>query len=204
VVSAEQAIGDLAVLEAGRRDDELRHAELPRAASAYQRLMRGARRGRVRNVSVPRINEDTMLRLKSIPAGGNFRDLPPELTVRHLTGQLWGPTNGTELLSRQHYYAYRRLHPGLWAWTLNTKADAVYHYEKARSLSVREFARLQSLPDSFLLTTDSRTGPLTGRLPNGATHSRYRQVGNAVPPLLAAAVAKALLEVLQPSGIRVA
>ena len=60
-------------------------------------------------------------------------------------------------------------------------------------LSVREFARLQSFPDSFVVTTDPRRGPLTGRIDGGAAHSRYRQVGNAVPPLLAEAAAEALL-----------
>jgi DNA (cytosine-5)-methyltransferase 1 len=57
---------------------------------------------------------------------------------------------------------------------------------------VREFARLQSFPDRFVFTTDPRKGPLPGRIDGGAAHSRYRQAGNAVPPLLAAAAADAL------------
>lgn len=198
VVSAEQAISDLLLLKAGRRDDAIPCAELPGAQSAYQRRMR-SRRKCLDNVSVPRINRDTELRLLGIPAGGNYRDLADELQVRYITGDRWGPDNGTDRLSRQHYYAYRRLHPQLWAWTLNTKADAVYHYSSARSLSVREFARLQSFPDTFVVTTDPRRGPIPGRYPNGAAHSRYRQVGNAVPPLLAAAAARALSAILEPA-----
>ena len=179
------------MLEAGRRDDSLHAADLPPAASAYQQLMRTGTAGAF-NVSVPRLRTDTALRLAGIPAGGNHRDLPEHLRARYLTGDKWGPSNGTGRLGRAHYYAYRRLHPDLWAWTLNTKGDAAYHYRDARCLSVREFARLQSFPDRFAFVTDPRRGPLTGRIDGGAAHSRYRQVGNAVPPLLAAHAAAAL------------
>ena len=144
------------------------------------------------NVQVPRINPDTELRLLGIPPGGNYRDLKEELQERYITGHRWGQDNGTGKLSRKHFYAYRRLHPGVWAWTLNTKADSVYHYSVARALSVREFARLQSFPDRFVFTTDSRPGMIEGRHDGGPAHSRYRQAGNAVPPLLAKAVATSL------------
>ena len=84
------------------------------------------------------------------------------------------------------------MHPEIWSWTLNTKADSVYHYQALRSLSVREFARLHSFPDRFVFTTDPRPGNLLGRHDGGPAHSRYRQVGNAVPPLLAKACASAI------------
>jgi DNA (cytosine-5)-methyltransferase 1 len=145
---------------------------------------------------VPRITKDTVLRLRGIPQGGNHRDLPDELLERYITGQRWGQDNGTGRLSRRHFYAYRRLHPDIWAWTLNTKGDSVYHYARTRALSVREFARLQSFPDRFVFTTDQRKGAIEGRHEGGPAHSRYRQVGNAVPPLLARAVAATLLELL--------
>ena len=141
---------------------------------------------------MPRIREDTATRLHGVPKGGNHRDLPEALLERFISGERWGQDNGTGRLSRKHFYAYRRLHPDIWAWTLNTKADSVYHYAHARSLSVREFARLQSFPDRFVFATDKRTGALPGRHDGGPAHSRYRQVGNAVPPLLAAAVAREL------------
>jgi DNA (cytosine-5)-methyltransferase 1 len=150
----------------------------------------------IQNISVPRINADTRIRLSKLPPGGNFRDLPDELTRRYITGDLWGPSNGTGRLGRRHYYAYRRLHPGIWSWTLNTKADSVYHYRRPRALSVREFARLQSFPDRFVFTTDPRPGELPGRIDGGAAHSRYRQAGNAVPPLLARAIAMKLASLL--------
>lgn len=193
VVSAADAIGDLIGLPVGNREDWMPFAEIAEPASAYQRQMREGAGEILTNVQVPRINPDTRLRLLGIPAGGNYRDLEEELLERYITGHRWGQNNGSGKLSRRHFYAYRRLHPGVWAWTLNTKADSVYHYEAARALSVREFARLQSFPDRFSFTTDPRRGMIDGRHEGGPAHSRYRQVGNAVPPLLAKAIGTSLL-----------
>lgn len=201
-VSAGQAISDLAGLTVGNRADVMDAAALAAPQSAYQTLMRQSCGPEIHNVQVPRMHPDTALRLKGIPQGGNFRDLQEELLERFITGQRWGQSNGSGKLSRKHFYAYRRLHPGLWAWTLNTKADSVYHYAEARALSVREFARLQSFPDRFVFTTDARRGPLEGRHEGGAAHSKYRQAGNAVPPLLAKAVAQNLLAELNALSAR--
>lgn len=197
IVSASQALSDLAELPAGLRSDSIVYEGLPEPLSAYQRYARGGAGERLFNVQVPRIRRDTVLRLRAVPMGGNHRDIPEKLLIRNLTGEKWGPENGTGLLSRRHYYAYRRLHPDIWSWTLNTKADCVYHYHGARSLSVREFARLHSFPDRFVFMTDPRIGSLPGRHEGGAAHSRYRQVGNAVPPLLARACAKAIRKTLE-------
>jgi DNA (cytosine-5)-methyltransferase 1 len=51
------------------------------------------------------------------------------------------------------------------------------HYDgaQARKISVREAARLQSFPDGFLFS--------------GTMNSAFQQIGNAVPPLLALALA---------------
>jgi DNA (cytosine-5)-methyltransferase 1 len=193
VVSAADAISDLSELPLGNRQDVLAYHELPEPRSAYQRLMRRGNGATLANVQVPRLNPDTKLRLLGIPPGGNYRDLQEDLQERYITGHKWGQDNGTGKLSRKHFYAYRRLHPDIWAWTLNTKGDAVYHYRVIRALSVREFARLQSFPDRFVFTTDPRPGMIEGRHDGGPAHSRYRQAGNAVPPLLARALAQSLL-----------
>lgn len=193
VVTAADAISDLAGLPVGNRDDAIAYAQLAEPMTAYQRAMRKGAGDVLTNVQVPRINRDTELRLAGIPKGGNHRDLSDALLDRYITGHRWGQDNGSGRLSRRHFYAYRRLHPAIWAWTLNTKGDSVYHYDVPRALSVREFARLQSFPDRFTFATDPRPGMIEGRHDGGPAHSRYRQAGNAVPPLLARAVAEALL-----------
>lgn len=198
IVTVAQAISDLRGLPVGNRRDAMPYVDLTAPESAYQALMRRDAGDEVHNTQVPRINVDTAMRLRSIPQGGNHRDLPDALLARYLSGQRWGQDNGTGRLSRRHFYAYRKLHPAMWAWTLNTKADSAYHYSVNRALSVREFARIQSFPDRFVFTTDPRKGQLPGRIDGGPAHSRYRQVGNAVPPMLAYAVAESLRQLLAP------
>jgi len=186
LTTVEQAIGDLIFLcpasQLLRKPSNTPVTyEMP-ASSAYQRARRAGAMA-LYNADVPSIREDTVARLLAIPQGGNFRDIPEELNSRYLSGKRWGPDIGRENLSRKHFSAYRRLYAGHVSWTLNTKADCVYHYAAPRALSVREFARLHSFNDTYLFL-------------NGDRHSRYRQVGNAVPPLLAQAIAQALEPVL--------
>ncbi len=142
-----------------------------------------------------RIRDDTVRRLKAIPPGGNIHDLPDHLLNRYLNGRRWGPAGNGKTLARRHFYAYRRLHPDRLAWTVNTKADFAYHYSLLRGLSVREAARLQGFPDHYHFTTAPPGTP--GQYKNGARHSRYRQVGNAVPPTLARAIGESLRSLLQ-------
>jgi len=179
-VTVEQAIGDL--IEPGPS-----YTGSPR--SAFQELVRGESLA-PQDHEPSRIRVDTVRRLKAIPPGGNVYDLPEHLLKRYISAEKWGPAGNGEKLARRHFYAYRRLHPEWLAWTVNTKADFAYHYAPPRGLSVREAARLQGFPDSYHFATAPPGTP--GQYKNGARHSRYRQVGNAVPPPLAKALGKTI------------
>ncbi len=70
-----------------------------------------------------------------------------------------------------------------------------YDSDQARTISVREAARLQSFPDGFVFC--------------GTMNPAFRQIGNAVPPLMAKAIGQGMLTALQvpdsqiePSEIR--
>lgn len=64
----------------------------------------------------------------------------------------------------------------------DTYSHIHYDSSQARVISVREAARLQSFPDGFVFA--------------GAMNSAFRQIGNAVPPLLAKAIGAELLKTL--------
>lgn len=98
--------------------------------------------------------------------------------------------------TRDRKSRHDRLHPDRPGYTLRAGSGnfsplrPVHHYYD-RVLSVRECARLQAFPDNFVWSDEQ------------ARLQQYRQVGNAVPPLLATAVARHLARSLgwrlQPS-----
>jgi len=107
-------------------------------------------------------------RLKHIPQGGSWRDIPFELLP-----------NGLKRARRSdHTKRYGRLHPDSLCSTVLTKCDphwgSFFHPYQNRVLSVREAARIQSFPDRYHF--------------KGTTTQQYEQIGNAVPPLLAKAI----------------
>ena len=75
--------------------------------------------------------------------------------------------------------------------TITTLPDDLCHYSENRTLTVREMARLQSFPDSFVFRGKETTGGTKRRV----EVPQYSQVGNAVPPLLAEAIGHQLRRV---------
>ncbi len=113
----------------------------------------------------------TQARIGHVPQGGNWADIPVELF----------PNNR----NNRHSSAFKRLDEQACSVTIDTgNAHSNYfHPVYNRIPTVREAARIQSFKDDFIL--------------EGSRTSQYRQVGNAVPPLLAKAVAEGLLKYLK-------
>lgn len=95
----------------------------------------------------------TTEKLKAIPEGGNFKDLPEHLAVKGLMSNI-----------------YRKLHREKPAYTVIASGGGgtwTYHYEEPRALTNRERARLQGFPDDLIF--------------QGNNTEIRRQIGNAVP-----------------------
>lgn len=76
--------------------------------------------------------------------------------------------------------------------TIVSLPDDFVHPEEPRTMTVREMARLQSFPDSFIFRAKETTGSLRRRF----EVPQYTQVGNAVPPLLGEAAGKMFFELI--------
>lgn len=83
----------------------------------------------------------------------------------------------------KYHEALTRYHSKKPSLTINTGHRSHFHYKWNRIPTVRESARLQSFPDDFIFY--------------GNKSQQYRQVGNAVPPMLGQVVAEALLPYLK-------
>ena len=85
---------------------------------------------------------------------------------------------------------YNVLKPDCQSPTILTIPDDFIHYSLPRSLTVREMARLQSFDDSFVFQGKRTTGGDERK----NTVPQYTLVGNAVPPLMAKAIALEILK----------
>lgn len=76
--------------------------------------------------------------------------------------------------------------------TITSHPDDYIHYLEPRIMTVRECARIQSFPDWYEFKGKYTTGGQARKL----EVPRYSQVGNAIPPLFAEQVGKALIELI--------
>ena len=116
-----------------------------------------------------------MLVVESVPAGGNWQDLPQDFPSKRIEQIRDSFARGEG--SRSTYYG--RLRWNRPSYTISTYITrpgngCFIHPEAQRLITVREAARLQTFPDSWTFV--------------GTMRQRAMQIGNAVPPLLAAQV----------------
>lgn len=164
-VSVKQALCDLPELENGANQDELPYASPAR--THYAKLMRNGSRTSTGHL-VTRNATHIIERYKHISQGENWESIPESLM------------NTYKDRSRCHTGIYRRLSEDRPSVVIgNYRKNMLIHPWSHRGLSVREAARLQSFPDSYLFS--------------GSVGFQQQQVGNAVPPLLAKRVFEAVV-----------
>ena len=165
-VTVDDAIHDLPVLTNGADIDVLPYAS--EARTSYARSMRNGLTECSGHI-VSRNADSIVDRYPFIPKGGNWADIPEEMMASYKDR------------TRCHTGIYRRLDPAKPSVVIgNFRKNMLIHPYEHRGLSVREAARLQSFPDSFVF--------------KGSIGLRQQQVGNAVPPLLAKAVFRTVVE----------
>lgn len=159
-ITVYDAIGDLPELGNGASFERLPYRCAP--DSSYAKRMRG----RMKESSghfVSRNADWVVRRYPHIPQGGNWEDIPARAMLNY------------EDRTRCHTGIYRRLRSDSPSVVIgNYRKNMLIHPEQDRGLSVREAARLQSFPDSYVF--------------HGSIGFQQQQVANAVPPLLANAV----------------
>lgn len=160
-----EAISDLAYLESGEGEPISKYRNAPE--SDYQMQMR-KNSTELHNHIATKHSKVALERLAMIPPKGGKEFLPPE----HLTKSIYSGT-------------WERMDADDISVTITTRFDTpssgkFTHPYLNRAITVREAARIQSFPDDFYFF--------------GTKTSQMKQVGNAVPPMLARAVAKAILD----------
>lgn len=134
--------------------------------SEYAKEMRDSEQ--LHNHIVTASTPEAIKRFKEIPEGGNFHSLSKDLTTTY---------SKPDRTQNTIYLRLNRKEPS--GTVVNVRKSMWIHPELHRAISVREAARLQSFPDSFVFY--------------GTKDSQYQQVGNAVPPLLAQAIANHII-----------
>jgi DNA (cytosine-5)-methyltransferase 1 len=126
----------------------------------------------IHNHFITKSTEVALERFALIEPGKNFHSLDSKYTKTY------------EKPERTQNSIYRRLEYNKPCPTVtNVRKSMWIHPKFDRAISIREAARLQSFPDSFVFV--------------GSKDRQYQQIGNAVPPLFATAIAKAVLCMLE-------
>ena len=100
--------------------------------------------------------------------------VPDGGNIKDLPAEIWQV--------RKYNKAFERMGTFKPSNTIDTGHRNYFHYSEPRIPTVRESARIQSFPDNFEIV--------------GTRGSQYKQVGNAVPPMLAKVIADEIKKIL--------
>lgn len=177
-ISVADALDDLPTPLSKGSKASIEYAQAPH--SAYSRLMRESGFSTVTLHAMPTMSELDREFVRHIPQGGNYTNIPDSVSTKRIMSfkALGGRTT-----------TYGRLHQDKPAYTINTyfnrpNVGANYHHREERLITVREAMRLQSFPDHFTPYYSNQ-------------RSLHQQVGNAVPPLMARAIAESVKKLLE-------
>ena len=167
VLTVKDAISDLAYLKSAEGKFEQNYINQPK--SNYQQALR-VKATQLFNHQATNHNQAALDKLQMIPPEGNKSSLPIELHGKQKFGTTWSRLKWSEPSP-----------------TIDTRFDTPSngcnsHPELHRAITPREAARLQSFPDHFVFY--------------GKKTEICKQIGNAVPPRLAEAIANELKEYL--------
>ncbi len=166
-----EAVSDLQNCDVSYSKEEqgINYTETDLPVSEYARSLRY--NGLLYNHLSTETTPEALVRFKALKEGENFHKLPKELIGSY------------EKPERTQNTIYLRLDSKKYSGTVvNVRKSMWIHPKLDRAITVREAARLQSFPDSFIF--------------EGTKDSQYQQVGNAVPPLMAKAIAENVLKYL--------
>ncbi len=189
-VTIKEAIDDLSFLESGHKSKKYKK----KSNSQYQLQSRegrtpdingkGIRPKELYNHEASKHNDLVIKRFSLLHEGEDL-----ETIKQRLSSDEWDKIKTKKLRCE-------RVIGGMPSPTILTLPDDLVHYSKNRIMTVREFARIQSFDDSFEFLGKRTTG---GKL-RKTDLPQYTQVGNAVPPLMAKAVAQEIFVALQKTG----
>jgi len=117
--------------------------------------------------------------LRHVPQGGCWVDLPEEIRKVYMGEKSLASAGGNRGIARR--LALDRQSPTLTTSPCQKLTERCHPIE-TRLLTVREYARIQTFPDSYIF--------------DGSMAKQYKQIGNAVPVQLALAMARQMRECL--------
>lgn len=178
-ITVDMAISDLPEIEAGEGEDFVDYSSITQ--NAYQEWARQGSNGVYNHVAM-RHTKRLIERFKVIQPGQSVADVPHEHSALK---------RGNPLIKSGKVYGQNnmRVHGNWPAPTVAASFQSNFiHPHLNRNFTAREGARLQSFPDSYIFKGKRTTMSWEKNL------SQYQQIGNAVPPLLARAIAISILK----------